>query len=101
MAWKDDPKVRAVLADVDSAPIDDTLRATLKLIGKVSTNVVTAEDMRAVLAAGVTRRQIEEALDVCYAFNIITRLADTFQFFVGPRAHFDSGAKFLLSRGYK
>jgi hypothetical protein len=63
--------------------------------------VVTVDDMRAVLTAGVTKRQIEDALAVCFAFNVITRLADTFEFFVGPRSHFDAGAKFLLSRGYR
>ena len=102
MAWKDDPKVQAVLADIDSAPIDDKLRATLKLLTKVTKEgVVTVDDMRTVLATGVTKQQVREALNVCYVFNVITRLADTFKFFVGPRAHFDVGAKFLLSRGYK
>jgi hypothetical protein len=38
---------------------------------------------------------------VCFAFNIITRLADTFEFFVGPPSHFAAGAKMLLTRGYK
>ena len=57
--------------------------------------------MRALLALGVTRAQIEDALDVGFAFNVITRLADTFEFEVGPRAAFEAGAKSLLSRGYK
>jgi len=57
--------------------------------------------MAAVLAAGVSRQQIEDALNVAFAFNVITRLADAFQFEVGPRASFDAGAKMLLSRGYK
>jgi hypothetical protein len=91
-----------VLADVDTAPIDDKLRATLKLLRKLTKeHAVTADDMRAVLAAGVSKQQIEDALAVCFAFNIITRLADTFQFYVGPRSHFDAGAKMLLTRGYK
>lgn len=62
---------------------------------------VTPDDMRAVLATGVTKQQIVDALAVCFAFNVITRLADTFAFYVGPRSHFDAGAKMLLSRGYK
>jgi hypothetical protein len=36
--------------------------------------------MRAVLAAGVSREQIEDALAVCFAFNTIGPLADAFEF---------------------
>jgi hypothetical protein len=62
---------------------------------------VTADDMRAVLAAGASKQQILDALAVCFSFNVITRLADAFEFYVGPRSHFDAGAKMLLTRGYK
>ena len=42
--------------------------------------------MRAVLAAGVSRQQIEDALAVCFSFNTIGRLADAFGFsFPGQR----------------
>ena len=101
MSWQDDPKVEAVLADIDSAPISDKLKATLHLLRKVSKDGVTADDMKAVLAAGVTKAQIQDALAVCFAFNVITRLADAFEFHVGSRAAFDGGAKHLLKRGYK
>ena len=102
MSWGDDPKVEAVLADVDKAPISDKLKATLSLLRKVTKeHAVTVDDMRTVLAAGVSKQQIEDALAVCFAFNVITRLADAFEFHVGPRAAFDGGAKHLLKRGYK
>lgn len=101
MSWGDDPKVNAVLDNVDTAPIDDKLRATLKLLGKLTkAHEVNVGDIKTVLAAGVTKQQIEDALAVCFAFNIITRIADTFEFEVGPRAAFDGGARFLLKRGY-
>jgi hypothetical protein len=91
-----------VLADVDAAPIDDKLRATLRLLHKLTKEgAVTAADMREVLAAGVTSSQIEDALAVCFAFNVLDRLADAFEFHVGPRAHFEAGARHLLKRGYK
>ena len=61
---------------------------------------MNADDMRAVMAAGATREQIEDALAVCFSFNTIDRLADAFGFFVpGPKA-FEAGAKDLLARGY-
>jgi alkylhydroperoxidase family enzyme len=89
-----------VLADVDSAPIDDKLRMTLRLLRKLTTDhAVTPEDLRPLLAAGVTKTQLADAFAVCFAFNVIDRLADTFQFFV-PKS-FAFAAKMLLSRGYK
>ena len=94
--------VRAVLDNLDAAPIEEPLRATLRLLGKLTReHMVTADDMRTVLAAGVTKQQIEDALAVCFCFNIIDRCADTFEFFVPGPEGFASSAKFLLSRGYK
>jgi hypothetical protein len=49
----------------------------------------------------VTKIQLKEALAVAWCFNVITRLADTFEFFVGSAASFDAGAKMLLKRGYR
>jgi hypothetical protein len=61
---------------------------------------VDADDMRAVLAAGVSREQIENALAVCFTFNTVDRLSRTFGYFVSsPKAH-EAGAKFLLARSY-
>lgn len=96
-----DDKVGAVLADVDAAPISEPLRATLKFLRKVTRSEVTADDARALLAAGVSRAKIDDALAVCWAFNVINRLAETFAFEVPPAAAFASSAKMLLSRGYK
>jgi hypothetical protein len=65
-------------------------------------HAATADDMRALLAAGVTKQQIEDALAVCFSFNIIDRCADTFEFYVppGPKG-FAGSVKQLLGRGYK
>lgn len=92
-----------MLADLASAPITEPLRATLGFLRKVTREhaKVSADDVHALLALGVTRSQLEDALNVCFAFNVITRLADTFRFEVPPQAAFDSSAKVLLSRGYK
>jgi hypothetical protein len=89
-----------VLADVDTAPIDDKLRVTLRLLRKLTKeHAISADDIRPALAVGVTKQQLEDAFQVCFAFNVIDRLADTFEFFV-PKS-FAFGAKMLLSRGYK
>jgi len=95
--------VQAVLADLGSAPIGEPLRATLAFLAKVTKDhgSVAVDDVRALVAVGVTRAQIEDALHVGFAFNVITRLADAFEFEVGPQSAFDVGAKTLLSRGYR
>lgn len=94
--------VQAVLADVSTADIREPLRATLGLLRKVTQDhaAVTAADIAPLFAAGVTRAQIEDALEVAFAFNVITRLADTFGFEVGPDSAFEASARHLLKRGY-
>jgi uncharacterized peroxidase-related enzyme len=102
LAYQDAAKVSAVLSDPETAPIDEPLRATLRMLRKLTReHTADAEDMRALLAAGVSREQIEDALAVCFTFNTIDRLSRTFDFFVpGPMAY-EAGAKFLLARGYR
>jgi alkylhydroperoxidase family enzyme len=99
---RDGKRVSDLLSNLETAAIKEPLRATLLMLGKLtSEHVVDADDMRAVLAAGASRRQIEDALAVCFSFNVIGRLADAFGFFVpGPKA-FEAGAKYLLARGYR
>jgi uncharacterized peroxidase-related enzyme len=101
-AYRNGARVSAVLSDFETATIEEPLRATLRMLCKLTReHAVNADDMRAVLAAGVSRDQIEDALAVCFSFNTIGRLADAFGFFVpGPKA-FEAGAKYLLARGYR
>jgi len=101
-AYGDGPRVAAVLADLESAPIEEPLRATLRMLGKLTREgTVGAEDMRQVLAAGVSPQQVEDALAVCAAFNTTGHLADAFRFEVQSPEGFDAGAKYLLKRGYR
>lgn len=101
-AYRDPAKVRAVLTDPDTAPIDDGLRATLRMLGTLTREgAVSAADMRAVLSVGVSRDRIADALAVCAAFDTTDRLADAFGFEVLNPAGFEAGAKYLLKRGYR
>jgi uncharacterized peroxidase-related enzyme len=101
-AYGDAATVSAVLSNLETAPIEEPIRATLRMIRKLSReHSVDADDMRAVLAAGVSREQIEDALAVCFAFNTMSRLADAFGFFLPGRKAFEAGAKYLLARGYR
>ena len=101
-AYQDGAKVQAVLADLESAPVEDGLRATLRMLGKLTREgKVGAEDMREVLAAGVSPEQVQDALAVCAAFNTTNRLADAFGFELLSPDDYAAGAKFLLKRGYR
>jgi AhpD family alkylhydroperoxidase len=101
-AFGDGAKVASALSDLETAPIEEPLRATLRMLRKLTReHTVDVIEMRAVLAAGVSQEQIEDALAICFSFNTIGRLADAFGFVVpGPEA-FEAGAKYLLARGYR
>ena len=101
-AYQDGAKVQAVLEDLDSAPVTEPLRATLRMLGKLTAEgKLSAGDMREVLAAGVSPQQAQDALAVCAAFNTTGRLADAFGFEILSPEDFEAGAKFLLKRGYR
>src|SRR5579859_2571691 len=101
-AYRDGRDVSASLSSPETGLTEEPLRSTLLMLGKLTReHAVDADDMRALLAAGASRQQIEDALAVCFSFNVIVRLADAFGFFVpGPKA-FEAGAKYLLARGYR
>jgi alkylhydroperoxidase family enzyme len=93
-----------VLDDLATAPIDDKLRATLALLGKMTLEPerLTADDVRPVLALGVSRAAVKEAMHVAYLFNIYDRLADTLGWDVPPDGigYYEAAGKRLLEKGY-
>ena len=100
--YGDHTKVAATLADVDTAPIDEPLRATLRVLGKLTReHNIEPDDIRALLAEGVTAKQIKDAFAVCLAFNITDRLADAFDFSLASPEAMNTGARYLLKRGYR
>lgn len=101
-AYQDEKRVEAVLNDLESAPIEEPLRATLRMLGKLTADgKVSAADMHEVLATGASPQQVEDALAVCAAFSTTNRLADAFGFEVLSPELFETGAKYLLKRGYR
>ena len=56
LAYRDEAKVSAVLSNLETAPIDERLRATIRMLRNLTRHrSVNADDMRELLAAGVSR----------------------------------------------
>lgn len=101
-AYGDGARVAAVLADLEAPPVDEPLRATLRMLGTLTRDgEVGAGDVREVLDAGASPEQVRDALAVCAAFNTTDRLADAFGFELLSPEGYTAGAKFLLKRGYR
>jgi hypothetical protein len=71
--------VDAVLADYETAPIDDRLRGALHFLATL--------DPKPALAAGLSRDALREAAEVQAAFELITRYADA----IGAKPHSEHG----------
>ena len=93
----------AVLADYRTAPIDDKLRAMLGLLETFTLrpDELTAADVRAVLATGVSREAIRDAFYVAFLFNTYDRLADTLGWELPRDRYYPKAGKFLLKQGYR
>jgi alkylhydroperoxidase family enzyme len=92
--------VDKVYADWRTAPVRPQVRAALGFIEKLvrKTDELTRADAEEVLAAGVSREGLIRAVQICVAFSMIVRLADTFEFAIPD--DFMPGAHGLMKRGY-
>lgn len=98
----DQDVVDAALEDHRTAPIEEPLRAALELVHKLTTEPENfgPDDIDAATAAGLDDQAIHEAMYVCFAFNIIDRLADAFEFELRDAKH-QAKTSFTLTRvGY-
>jgi len=97
-----DALVKAVLDDLDTAPIGEKLKGTIRFLEKVTVapDAVGAADVRPLRALGVSRQALEDALAVAFCFNLITRLADAFGWHIPDQAGFDASGRSLLQHGY-
>jgi alkylhydroperoxidase family enzyme len=94
--------VDAVLADVRTAPVNERVRAMLVFLEKLAVvpDEVSAEDVRQLREAGISRQAIDEAVQVCVLFSIIVRMADALDFEIPSADGFSASADHLLKRGY-
>jgi alkylhydroperoxidase family enzyme len=91
-----------VIADYRSASIDESLRAVLGVLEKLTLapETLSADDIRPVLARGVTREALVDAFYVAFLFNAYDRLADTLGWELPDERYYPKAGKFLLERGY-
>jgi len=70
--------VQAVLADVESSPLDEPHKALFRLIDKVNHDSprITAEDLDVARAAGWSDEALYFAITVCALFNFYNRWID-------------------------
>lgn len=93
----------AVLADRETAPISAGLRATLGYLEVMTLRPATLgpDDVARVRAAGVSDAALEDAIAVCAAFNVITRIADALGFRLHDEPSYRKMGATLLARGYR
>jgi uncharacterized peroxidase-related enzyme len=94
-------RVDAVLDDVETAPIEDGLRETLRYLGKLINDpaALGADDAARVRAAGVTARALDDAIQVCAIFSVMARFANAMGF-EGSADEFAREAEGLMITGY-
>jgi alkylhydroperoxidase family enzyme len=94
-----------VLNDYKTAPIAETLRATLGLLEKMTLDHgrLGPEDVRTVMRTGVSRQAIQDAMEVAFLFNVYDRLADAMGWEVPAAAggNYHVLARRLLKHGYR
>jgi len=92
-----------VLDDPERAPIDERLRATLRLLRTLTLEPerVDPAAIQPARSAGVSAGAIRDAIRVCALFNVIDRVADAVEFHVRSPDEFARDAHSLLRRGYR
>jgi alkylhydroperoxidase family enzyme len=97
---RDSPE--AVERDWRTAPIDESLRAALAFIEKLTLRPaeLTPEDAELVRAAGVSDAALVDAIHVAALFNVIVRLADSLGWDVPAFDDFHARADAMLNGGY-
>ena len=75
---EDEALVKAVLADVETSPLDEPHKALFRFIDRVNHDSfrLTAADLDAVRAAGWTDEALYFAITVCALFNFYNRWID-------------------------
>ena len=74
----DDALMDALVADLDSAPVDDKVRPILAFVAKLtrSPSMLTESDAQAVYAAGWSESALYDAIQTCALYNLMNRVVE-------------------------
>jgi alkylhydroperoxidase family enzyme len=94
--------IAAVFSDWRTAPIPERLRLTLGLLEKLTLRPeqVGPEDVKPLLAAGISPDAIREALHVLFLFSALNRWSDSLDFERPLGDDYQPSGKFLFEKGY-
>ena len=95
--------MRQIRDNYRTARISEKLRAMLGLLETFTLHPeqMSADKVRAVMDAGVSRDAIRDAFYVAYLFNTYDRLADTLGWELPERGYYLKAGQRLLTHGYK
>lgn len=95
--------VEAVYANLDSAPVSQHVKAALRLIEifTLRPEQFGPADILATRADGLSDEAVTDALHVSTLFNVIDRLADSFDWALPGRGGFKPAARAILKVGYR
>jgi uncharacterized peroxidase-related enzyme len=70
--------IEALMADLDGAPVPETLKTLLAYVGKLTQTParMTEADAQRVYAAGWSEEALFDAIQVCGLFNLMNRMLD-------------------------
>lgn len=94
--------VRAVMADLETAPLPDAEKALLRYVDKLNLNPsqVCQDDIDALKGAGWSDEAIYDAVTVCALFNFYNRWIDGTGVHDMPASAYEMSGKRLKEFGY-
>ncbi len=96
-----DRTLTGLMEDLDTAEIDERMRALLRYVAKLTKTParVTPSDARAALTAGWNEQALHDAVSVCALFNFMNRFVDGLGISADPEYSTLSGTR-LAEGGY-
>lgn len=91
-----------MLENLETADVTPRLKAMLRYLEKLTLTpeAVGPADVETLRAAGIDDDAYKDAVYVAFAFNTITRIADSLGWDIPEDAGFEQSAHMLLTRGY-
>ena len=95
--------MKQIRVDYRTAKISEKLRAMLALLETFTLHPeeMSADKVRVVMNAGVSKDAIRDAFYVAYLFNTYDRLADTLGWELPDKAYYVKAGQRLLNHGYE